>query len=330
MPLTLGEKLRKAREEQGISISEIAEQTRISPHYLECIEKNDFKTLPGGIFNKGFVKSFARYVGMNEAEAVQDYVLALGETDGQDSDTPRPYHPEVLTDDRTRSMAPTILFAVVILALMTGGILFVVRYLLSPSTAANQVATSTSAPGNSSVSANSVNANVGVPIATDRINVELKAVSEPVWISYSVDGSSKIQTLAPDESVKLDANDAVKISYSKAKLPNLQITVNGRQITPPSSDSKGKIEFEINKSNVAGMVQTGQTATSPETLAATPLPGTTASPTEPKHTPQPDRSKTPRPSPTPTLSGSPKPKPSPTVIIIGPSRPRTAPANRPN
>ncbi|MGH7783800.1 MAG: helix-turn-helix domain-containing protein, partial [Candidatus Binatia bacterium] len=65
MQLTLGEKLRKAREEQGISISEIAEQTRISPHYLECIEKNDFKTLPGGIFNKGFVKSFARYVGVN-------------------------------------------------------------------------------------------------------------------------------------------------------------------------------------------------------------------------------------------------------------------------
>ena len=53
MSLTLGEKLRQAREERGISISEVAEQTRISRQYLECIENNDYKILPGGIFNKG-------------------------------------------------------------------------------------------------------------------------------------------------------------------------------------------------------------------------------------------------------------------------------------
>ncbi|MGH9819847.1 MAG: hypothetical protein ACRD43_06730, partial [Pyrinomonadaceae bacterium] len=253
---------------------------------------------------------------------------ALGETDGQDADLPRPYHPEVLTDDRTGSMIPTILFAVVILALMTGGILFVVRYLLAPSTAANQVATSTSAPGNSSVNANSANTNVATPAIPDKIDVELKAVTEPVWVSYSVDGTSKVQTLAPDESVKLNANDAFKISYSKAKLPNLLITVNGRQITPPSSDSKGKIEFEINKSNLTGLLQTGQSTTSAETTS---VPAATTSPTtEPKRTPQPEKSKTPHPSPTPTPSSSPKPKPSPTVIIVGPSRPRTTTTNRPN
>ena len=326
MPLTLGEKLRQAREEQGISISEIAEQTRISPHYLECIEKNDFKTLPGGIFNKGFVKSFARYVGVNEAEAVQDYILAIGESDSMDMDMPRPYHPEVLTDDRTGSMVPTILFAVVILALMTGGILFVVRYLLSPSTAANQVVTSI--PGNSSANANSVNANAAAPASTDKISVDLKAVSEPVWVNYSVDGVSKTQTLAPEENVKLEANEAFKISYSKAKLPNLRITVNGRQITPPSSDIKGNIEFEINRSNLNEMVQSGQPAP-----LTSPAAGNTAtpSPTEAKRTPQPEKSKTPQPSPSPTSSGSPKPKPSPTVIVVGtPTRPRTAPTNRPN
>jgi cytoskeleton protein RodZ len=327
MPLTLGEKLRQAREERGISISEVAEQTRISPHYLECIENNDFKTLPGGIFNKGFIKSFARYVGVNEAEAVQDYILALGEVEGEDPDAPKAYHPEVLTDDRTASsMAPTIVFAVIILALMTAGILFVVRYLLSPSAAANQASASTPALVNSIVNSNPANANATVPPTSgDKISVELKAVSEPVWVSYSVDGVPKIQTLAPDESVRLDAANSFKISYSKAKLPNLQVSVNGRQITPPSADNKGKVEFEVNKANVNTFLQGGQ-AVNPATPAATPAP--TEKPAEPKHSPSPEKTKTPKPS-VPGVT-SPSPKPSPTVIVIGPQRPRTAPSNRPN
>ena len=73
MPESLGEKLRQAREERSISISEVAEQTRISALYLEAIENDDYRTLPGGIFNKGFVKSFAKYVGIDEQEALQDY-----------------------------------------------------------------------------------------------------------------------------------------------------------------------------------------------------------------------------------------------------------------
>ena len=52
MAETLGEKLRAAREEKGISISEVAEQTRIAPMYIECIENDNYKPLPGGIFNK--------------------------------------------------------------------------------------------------------------------------------------------------------------------------------------------------------------------------------------------------------------------------------------
>jgi cytoskeletal protein RodZ len=61
---SLGEKLRQAREARGVSISEIAEQTRISSHYLEAIESDDYRTLPGGIFNKGFVKSYANMSGL--------------------------------------------------------------------------------------------------------------------------------------------------------------------------------------------------------------------------------------------------------------------------
>src|SRR5258706_6386408 len=133
MSLTLGEKLRQAREERGFTISEVAEQTRISSLYLQSIENDDYRTLPGGIFNKGFVKSYAKFVGIGEQEALLDYSqIGSDSAHGEDSELRR-YRPEVLTDDNSAaSMTPTIILAVVILAIMTGGILFLVNYLRQP------------------------------------------------------------------------------------------------------------------------------------------------------------------------------------------------------
>ena len=118
MAESLGEKLRQARKERGISISEVAEQTRISPLYLESIENDDYRALPGGIFNKGFVKSFAKYVDLDEEDAMREYAL-IGETQDElknESSSSLYHRPQVLTDDKSGpSMFPTIIFAFVIL-----------------------------------------------------------------------------------------------------------------------------------------------------------------------------------------------------------------------
>ena len=97
MSLTLGEKLRQAREERGFTIADVAEQTRISSLYLESIENDDYRILPGGIFNKGFVKSYAKSVGINEVEALSDYSEILA-SKSEDEEL-KVYRPEVLTDD---------------------------------------------------------------------------------------------------------------------------------------------------------------------------------------------------------------------------------------
>ena len=140
MSVTLGEKLRQAREERGITISEVAEQTRISALYIESIERDDYRILPGGIFNKGFVKSFAKCVGVDEQEALQDYAqLAAGQV-SETADEPKTYRSEVLTDDRRSSARlTTIIFAGVILALMAAGVLMLVKYIepMATQTAAN-------------------------------------------------------------------------------------------------------------------------------------------------------------------------------------------------
>jgi cytoskeleton protein RodZ len=64
---------------RGISLDEIATATKIGTRSLKALEDEKFSILPGGIFNKGFVRSYARYLGMNEDEAVADYQAAMKE-----------------------------------------------------------------------------------------------------------------------------------------------------------------------------------------------------------------------------------------------------------
>ncbi len=122
MAATIGEQLRLAREERGIPLREISDQTRISVHYLEAIETNDYKRLPGGIFNRSFVKAYARYVGYDEKEAVDGYTRFMrdqGDTGDDVSSTP--LHSKVYTDtsEAARSPIKTALLAIVILAILT-------------------------------------------------------------------------------------------------------------------------------------------------------------------------------------------------------------------
>jgi cytoskeleton protein RodZ len=76
---SFGERLRREREMRGITLDEIAESTKISRRHLESLEKEDFDSLPGGIFNRGFVRSYARYLGIDEEQAVADYAAAASE-----------------------------------------------------------------------------------------------------------------------------------------------------------------------------------------------------------------------------------------------------------
>src|SRR5215468_12487960 len=73
-----GGRLKQARESRGISLDQIAAETRISTRFLNAIENEQFNLLPGGIFNKGFVRAFAEKVGLNPDEAVAAYERLVG------------------------------------------------------------------------------------------------------------------------------------------------------------------------------------------------------------------------------------------------------------
>jgi len=72
-----GDKFRKAREKKGISLDDVSNVTKISSRMLQAIEEEHFDQLPGGVFNKGFIRAYARHVGLNDEEAVNEYLACL-------------------------------------------------------------------------------------------------------------------------------------------------------------------------------------------------------------------------------------------------------------
>ena len=69
-----GGRLRQARERRGISLRQIAATTKISVAALEALERNDTSKLPGGIFSRAFVRSYAIEIGLDPDETVREFL----------------------------------------------------------------------------------------------------------------------------------------------------------------------------------------------------------------------------------------------------------------
>lgn len=352
MSQSLGEKLRFAREERGISITEVAEATRISPHYLQAIEVDDYRTLPGGIFNKGFIKSFAKYVGVDEASALADYARIINADGGPEAAEPasKHYRPEVLTDDRAGgSMIPTVIAAVVILAIVTAAVLFGLNYLKNRQ--AEPVANSTSPNANT-------NSNPAIPAATPQpavpsmasLKVEFSATTDPVSVTASLDGGrSESKLIAAGATETFEPKESLKLSYSRSLAQVVKLSINGKPITLPATPTNPKrsvIEFQIDKDtlpaiwasasisgevpaepaaaeNTAGQPATAAPPTStPAPAEATPKPEAAAA--TPKPSVAPATPKAANTAATPATTGSPAKRPA-----TGTKAPEAAPTKKP-
>lgn len=76
---TFGESLKREREMRGVTLEEISAATRIATRFLQALETEQWDQLPGGVFNRGFVRAVARYLGLDEENTVAEYTLAVGD-----------------------------------------------------------------------------------------------------------------------------------------------------------------------------------------------------------------------------------------------------------
>ena len=71
---SFGDTLKRERELRQISLREISEATKINLRYLDALERNDFRHLPGGVFNKGFVRAYAQFIGIDPEAMAMAYL----------------------------------------------------------------------------------------------------------------------------------------------------------------------------------------------------------------------------------------------------------------
>src|SRR3954463_10696391 len=91
-----GRLLREARERRGVSLRQIAEKTKISVAALGALERNDISRLPGGIFSRAFVRSYAAEVGVDPEQTVREFLAQFPHENVTAGS------PHVLIDDRDR------------------------------------------------------------------------------------------------------------------------------------------------------------------------------------------------------------------------------------
>jgi cytoskeletal protein RodZ len=72
-----GEKFRKQRERRAFSLDDVANVTKIGSRMLKAIEEERFEQLPGGVFNKGFIRTYAKHLGLNHDDAIAEYLELL-------------------------------------------------------------------------------------------------------------------------------------------------------------------------------------------------------------------------------------------------------------
>jgi cytoskeleton protein RodZ len=121
-PGSFGEHLKRERELRGVTLDEISTATRIATRFLEAIENEQWERLPGGVFNRGFVRAVARYLGLDEEDILAEYSQAAGERSNIPVWTGSP--PDVAPE---QPWLAWILAGVVILSIAGGGVFAVKR-----------------------------------------------------------------------------------------------------------------------------------------------------------------------------------------------------------
>jgi cytoskeleton protein RodZ len=80
---SFGERLKRTRENKKMSLDDVSRATKISTRMLVALEEEKFDQLPGGVFNKGFVRAYARHLELNEEQAIRDYTAVAGSGAGE-------------------------------------------------------------------------------------------------------------------------------------------------------------------------------------------------------------------------------------------------------
>ena len=273
---SFGSWLRQQREIRNISLREISDNTKIGMRYLEALEEDRFEVLPAPIFAKGFLREYAKYVGLDADEVVNFYIAAdqhrRAELDETETAAPRP---QVRPPSTYHGVSPPRRLRVPRLPIswLVGGVVaalliaLLVVWLVRRAGSAGAPEEPSEAP---SIAAPVAEPAPQVPVQApppqqaaapgDGLLVNLTFTAE-CWVEAVVDGSQRISELrVQGESMQIRARDSVVLTLGNAGA--VRVEVNGRPVQPGGEPGQVVRDLVIDRST-AGLPP----------LPATPAPG---------------------------------------------------------
>jgi cytoskeleton protein RodZ len=245
--IPFGEELRRQREIRGISLREIADSTKISGRFLEAIEKGDLKTLPAPAFTRGFIREYARYLGLVPDEIVDAYMAAVRRAEARERDEePSADHPirppsmdRPLPAPAPRRRLP-IAAIVVALAVIAFAVWFV---LVRPRTALQRAAPEPAAESATTAAIPPPEPETSEPAppprpADDRLRMTLVA-SEDVWVTLHADGERVVnEVIEQGGRREIEARSELRFE-TIGNAGGISLTLNGIEV--PQLGASGRV-----------------------------------------------------------------------------------------
>jgi cytoskeletal protein RodZ len=222
-----GERLKRERELREVSMEELTKATRISARFVEALENEDWAKLPGGVFGHGFVRTIARYLGLNEETLLGEYDSARAEH----SPAPPPKPEERIPSPPKWLPAAVVLVAFLLLA----GLFFTARYAwhrYAAHRAAKKSAAASSAaqPQSGSASPGLAEPSPSMPSSTTPLNLSL-STSAATRVRILDDHNLLLDTELPaGETRHFSANQQFEVSAGDSSAVLLEL--NGKAMPP--------------------------------------------------------------------------------------------------
>lgn len=228
----IGDVLRIQREKKGLSLREVEEATKIRMKYLIAMEADDFDALPGKAYVIGFLRTYARFLGINDEELVHS-LKSLPQYEVQEEEIVEKVKPA------PRNSRALSLIMIIILALVIGGIVlafFRDKGEEGPPNNDTPPQVQTPQEGENPPDDNApVLPDTEDPTAlepdTSGVSVTVIVREDNCWIGVTIDGQNDFQgTLKAGESRTFTGQGSIKIKYGNAGV--VEVIANGEQVYP--------------------------------------------------------------------------------------------------
>jgi cytoskeletal protein RodZ len=247
-----GAKLRDARERRGVSLRQIANATKISVGALEALERNEISRLPGGIFSRAFVRSYAIEVGLDPDATIQEFIAQFPNASVTAGHAGKDHVVDHVAAESERRTAGTFLWLIGVSVPIAATLVYFAtsgRRVAPPPAAAVPVAsretppaavppeasTPAAPPASSAEPAGAGAAPAPTtsptpPQAPNQLVVKL-AVRRPCYVSATVDGEKRIdRLLQPGEEQTIDVRREMVVTAGDASA--ISLTLNGAEARP--------------------------------------------------------------------------------------------------